>query len=193
MTHTHNTAIVFAGGKSSRMGQDKALMPFGDSPTLCEYQYTRLKTFFDTVYISTKEAKFAFDAELIYDKYPQSSPLVGIVSIFETIEAEECFILSVDAPFVSQEIINKLYKESKKGNFDAIIAQSPRGKEPLCGIYRRSIVAKAKKFLAEDNHRLHALLSASNSVFIKFENSSAFDNLNHIEEYNKAIEKIEEK
>ncbi len=191
MNHKLQTAIIFAGGKSSRMGQDKALMPFGDSATLCEYQYTRLMAFFDTVYISTKEPKFTFDAPLIYDRYPQSSPLVGIISIFETIEAEECFILSVDAPFVSKEIITTLYKESTKGDFDAIIAQSPRGKEPLCGVYRRSIITEAKKCLTEDNHRLSHLLSLSNSIFVKFENNNAFDNLNHIEEYNKAIEKVE--
>jgi len=37
-----DTAIIFAGGKSSRMGRDKALLPFGGYDTLTEYQYRRL-------------------------------------------------------------------------------------------------------------------------------------------------------
>jgi len=71
-TNQSRNAIIFAGGKSSRMGRDKALLPFGEYSTLCEYQYQRLAKIFETVHISTKEAKFDFDAPLIYDLYPQS-------------------------------------------------------------------------------------------------------------------------
>jgi len=170
------------------MGQDKALMPFGGYRSLCEYQYRRLSPLFERVYISTKEPKFSFDAPLLYDTHTQSSPLVGVVSIFETLEEPEVFILSVDAPFVGQEIIQALYTQSQESSFDAIIAQSPRGVEPLCGIYNRSILGKAKKLLSEDRHRLSTLLSLVDSKFVKFEESWAFDNLNYIEEYREAIQ-----
>ena len=186
-TNQSRNAIIFAGGKSSRMGRDKALLPFGEYSTLCEYQYQRLAKIFETVHISTKEAKFDFDAPLIYDCYPQSSPLVGLISIFETIESDECFILSVDAPFVDEQVIKRLYKQSEESLADAIIAQSPGGNQPLCGIYRRSILPYAKEFIAQENHKLNALLRRADTTFVLFEDEAPFDNLNHPHEYEKAL------
>ena len=125
MTET-TTAVIFAGGKSSRMGEDKALLPFGDYPTLAEFQQAKLKTMFHKVYISAKEDKFDFDCMVIEDIYTENSPLVGIISIFETLEAEEVFILSVDAPFVTKETIQRLL-EHNQTSLDIIVAQSPSG------------------------------------------------------------------
>lgn len=189
-----STAVLFAGGKSSRMGRDKSLLPFGGYDTLCEYQLQRLQKLFEKVYISTKEQKFEFEAPLIFDRYPQSSPLVGLVSVFETISEDTCFILSVDAPFVDETVIAKLYKESKypaHNAADAIIAQSPRGRQPLCGIYRRSIIPYAKAFIAEENHKLNALLQVTNSHFVMFENEAPFENLNHPHEYEAALKIVQ--
>ncbi len=177
-------AVVFAGGRSSRMGEDKALLPFGGYSSLCEYQYRRLLALFDRVYISTKEDKFGFEAPLIYDRYPQSSPLVALISIFETLSVDEVFVLSVDAPFVGSDIVDRLYEESSS---DSIVAQSPKGREPLCGIYRRSILPYAKSLLDEDNHRLNTLLDISHSKFIEFESQKSFNNLNYIDDYKEAI------
>jgi len=60
-----DTAIIFAGGKSSRMGRDKALLPFGGYDTLTEYQYRRLSKIFNRVYISTKNDKFNFNGQFL--------------------------------------------------------------------------------------------------------------------------------
>ena len=186
-----STAVLFAGGKSSRMGRDKSLLPFGGYDTLCEYQFQRLKKLFSKVYVSTKEQKFGFEAPLIFDRYPQSSPLVGLLSVFETISEDACFILSVDAPFVDEAVITKLHKESEGHTYDAIIAQSPGGRQPLCGIYKRSIIPCAKAFIAEDNHKLNALLQAANSHFVMFENEAEFENLNHPHEYEAALKTVQ--
>ncbi len=181
-------AILFAGGKSSRMGKDKALLPFGAYSSLSEFQYKKLQTLFTEVYISAKEDKFDFSVSLILDRYPQSSPLVGIISIFESLQADEIFILSVDAPFVDSTIIHTLIEQ--KGTADAIIARSPNGVEPLCGIYCRSILPLAQKHLKENNHRLTQLLQEANTTFVDFKEGSLFMNLNHPDEYKNALKII---
>lgn len=185
MTNLQNdrVAVIFAGGKSSRMGQDKSLMPFGGYDTMVEYQYQRLSKLFKTVYISTKSNKFNFKAPFIYDKYSQSSPLVGLISIFETIKDDNCFILSVDAPFVDINIIDELYKNLDEKN--STIAQSPNGNEPLCGVYNRSILKIAKEALAEDNHRLNSILKKSDTNYVYFNTKEPFINLNYISDYEK--------
>ena len=187
MLQAKRVAIVFAGGKSSRMGSDKSLLPFGRYHTLAHYQYQRLSLMLDEVYISTKEDKFDFDANLILDRYDDSSPLVGLVSIFESMDIAEAFILSVDAPFVDKSIIDTIYSRSKASNSDIIVAKSPQGIEPLCAIYRSSILAKAKSFLQQNNHRLNALIRELDSDIVEFEDSKKFENLNYYHEYLHAL------
>jgi molybdopterin-guanine dinucleotide biosynthesis protein A len=182
-------AIIFAGGKSSRMGQDKALLPFAGYRTLAQYQYERLQLLFDKVYLSAKKNKFDFPSLLITDRYEISSPLAGIVSIFETLEADEVFILSVDAPFVGKEVIEKLLEVNRE-NVDAVIAKSPNGLQPLCGIYRRSLFPSTRQRLKENNHRLGHLLLDSNSHFVDFEENTPFVNLNYPHEYEKALKQL---
>ncbi|NOZ89904.1 MAG: molybdenum cofactor guanylyltransferase MobA [Epsilonproteobacteria bacterium] len=180
-------AVIFAGGKSSRMGQDKALLPFSGYSTLSEYQYRRLSKIFDRVYISAKSDKFDFEVNIIKDCYSDSSPLVGIVSIFETLDIDEVFILSVDAPFVDNKVISTLYDKALSKS-DVIVAKSPNGLEPLCGIYRRDILEKAKRFLKENNHRLQALLKEVDTQGVDFEQKEIFANLNYPVEYQKALD-----
>ncbi len=182
------TAVIFAGGKSSRMGKDKALLPFAGYNTLSEFQYHRLSSFFHQVYISSKKNKFDFDVNIIVDCYDESSPLVGLISIFETLEVDEVFILSVDAPFVNKATITKLLSYEKK--YDAVIAKSSSGVQPLCGIYRRSILSMAQKYLKEENYRLNSLLKAVDTKFVSFEDDTLFTNLNHPHEYESALKKI---
>ena len=177
-------AVIFAGGKSSRMGKDKALMPFGGYTSLSQYQYQKLSVLFDKVYLSAKENKFDFTCKIIEDQHKESSPLVGILSIFTALEADAAFILSVDAPLIDKAIIQKLmqsYTENK--NCDAIIAQSPNGLQPLCGIYTKSILTLAQKHLNTHNHKLHSLLKNAQVKTVLFEEEKPFTNLNTLKEY----------
>jgi len=175
-------AVIIAGGKSSRMQTDKALLPFGGFVSLAEYQYERLNEFFSKVYISSKKNKFDFKVEIIEDVNKVSSPLVALVSIFETLDCEEIFVLSVDAPFVEKFVIEKLY-EAKRLTDDVVVIESKNGLEPLCAIYRRSFLNKAKMALKNNEHRLQSLFEVLdvNSVFI--EDEKFFMNLNYPSEY----------
>ena len=179
--------VIFAGGKSSRMGQDKALLPFKGFSTLTEFQHHKLSHYFQNVYISTKTNKFNFKANLILDTSKESSPLIGIISIFETLqEVDEVFILSVDTPLVSKEIFDKLVLENEK-NYDAIIAHSQKGVEPLCGIYKRTAIPFIEAQLKQNNHKLTYLLKTIKSKHIKFESQKAFTNLNYFKEYEEVL------
>jgi len=179
-------AVIFAGGKSSRMGRDKALLPFAGFDSLAQYQYARLQKLFEKVYLSAKEEKFDFNAALIPDRYETSSPLSGILSIFETLDADDVFILSVDAPFVDEKVIGKLLEENEK-EVDAVIAQSPGGLQPLCGIYKRSLLPLAQAYFRVDRHRLTQLLKEAKSKVVVFDKDEPFTNLNHPHEYEEAL------
>jgi molybdopterin-guanine dinucleotide biosynthesis protein A len=183
--------VIFAGGKSSRMGEDKALLPFSSFKTLTEFQYSRLRKIFKTVYISCKDKnKFNFDAAFIEDIKTDAvfAPTAGFVAVFKTLQTDAFFALSVDVPFVNETIIQELIQnDNTHVNADATIAISSHGMEPMCGIYHRSLEAAFNTMLNEDNHKLGLLLKSSKTNFVRFDNEKAFLNLNHPHEYQEAL------
>ncbi len=181
--------VIFAGGKSSRMGEDKTLLPFAGFTTLTEFQYSRLSKIFTNVYISCKDkTKFSFDANYIIDKKVQDTfaPTLAFVSIFESLKTDSFFAISVDSPFINEETIVKLISNDSQ-EVDATIAKTEGGVQPLCGIYHRSLLPVFETMLKEDRHKLNFLLKNSLTNYVIFKDDNTFLNLNHQKEYEKAL------
>ncbi|MBS4069490.1 MAG: molybdenum cofactor guanylyltransferase MobA [Sulfurimonas sp.] len=181
--------VIFAGGKSSRMGEDKSLLPFGGFNTLTEFQLFRLNKIFKNVYISCKDkSKFNFQADFIEDIKTSSTyaPTAGFVAIFEHLTCDRFFALSVDTPFLGKNEIGQLINADKSDN-DATIAKTASGMQPMCGIYHRSISEKFNQMLKEENHKLGYLLKNSKTIFVDFKDEKPFLNLNHPHEYQEAL------
>ena len=183
--------IIFAGGKSTRMGEDKALLPFGSYNTLSEYQYTKLSKIFSQVYIVAKECtKFNFDVECIEDiPGKEAAPTFGFVTTFEKLDTEKIFVISVDTPFVSQEIIEQLFKKDST-EYDATVARVGNTVHTMCGIYHRSLFSTFRHMLETSKHKLGYLLHTSNTNYVDFEDVEPFFNLNHPHEYQEALKKL---
>ena len=183
--------VLFAGGKSSRMGEDKSLLPFGGFATLTEFQHSRLSKIFSHVYISCKDReKFDWNADFIEDRKDSSTyaPTLGFISAFEHLK-ESFFALSVDSPFVDEQIISTLLHADREDN-DATIAQTPEGIQPLCGIYHPSLIPAFEDMLANEQHKLGLLLKNSKTHFVAFPQNEKFLNLNHPHEYQKALQMV---
>lgn len=183
-----DTAVIFAGGKSSRMGKDKAFLPFMQT-TLIEYQYQRLCKIFNKVYISTKEDKFSFDAPFIYDEGDIFSPAVALDAVLKEVDSQEIFAISVDMPFIKQEDIHTLYMQ--KNNHDIAAAKTKGGVQPLCAIYSKKVVPKLAAMLKNDIHKLNFLIKQCDSKLVYFEDEESFLNLNHPHEYELALSKTQ--
>ena len=171
------------------MGEDKALLPFSNFNTLTEYQLSRLQKIFKTVYISCKDkSKFSFKANFIEDVKTDNvyAPTTGFVSIFNSLHVDSFFALSVDSPFIDEDIIHKLI-DADSLHVDATIARTSLGMQPMCGIYHNSLQKEFVKMLEEDNHKLGFLLKSSKTTYVNFEESNAFLNLNNPQEYQEAL------
>jgi molybdopterin-guanine dinucleotide biosynthesis protein A len=189
--------IIFAGGKSSRMGKDKSLLPFGKFSTLIEFQVDKLSKIFSKIYISCKD-KSKFNnlftdksIEFIEDKIDKKlfAPTAGFISVYDSLTANKFFVLSVDAPFVNHKEIIAII-ESDTDEVDATIAKTPFGIQTMCGIYHRGLEKKFIKMLNEDNHKLGYLLKSSNVNYVEFEDDKSFLNLNNPHEYQEALKLI---
>ncbi len=179
--------VIFAGGKSSRMGEDKALKSFGQN-SLVEYQYRRLCEIFDEVWISAKEDKFSFSAPIIYDTSDIYAPTLAFLDIFARFDA--FFAMSVDTPFVDAAIIETLIQEGAAHPAkDAIVAKTDFP-HPLIGIYRKSILPTIQKALKKKNYKLNRILQEANTHFVHFSDEEKFLNLNYPHDFTKALKKL---
>ncbi len=166
------------------MKTDKALLPFGGFDTLAEFQLSKFKPYFQKVYIGCKnKTKFNFEAEFIEDlkQYEDWAPHIGLISAFEILNEDAIFVLSVDAPFFNIEHFEKLYKELNSK--DAIVAKSTDGKQPLCAIYKKSILPHLKELTKEKQYRFSNLFEKISVDFIEFDDNEIFTNLNTLEDY----------
>ena len=175
------------------MGEDKALLPFAGFTTLAEYQYNRLCKIFTNVYISCKDKKkFPFQAQFIEDKKESDTfaPTLAFVTLFEKLEDQHFFVISVDTPFIDETIIYSLV-DADSDLYDATIAKLDEKTQPLCGIYHRSLANKFHQMLKQENHKLGFLLKNSHTHYLNYSNQKAFMNLNDKTTYKKALKTLE--
>ncbi|RUM63015.1 MAG: molybdenum cofactor guanylyltransferase MobA [Sulfurimonas sp.] len=185
--------VIFAGGKSSRMGEDKSGLPFGGYDSLLQYQYERLRTIFASVSVATKRTKvLPFSCPVIEDAHSSEAvyaPTAGFVALFEALQEERVFVLSVDAPFVSRDEIGTLLAHDHE-HYDATIARTIGGMHPMCGIYHRSLQGTFQTMFRAGEHRLGAMLQRVRTCFVDFEQEAAFANLNYPHEYENALQRV---
>jgi molybdopterin-guanine dinucleotide biosynthesis protein A len=183
----HIPCVILCGGKSSRMGEDKALLPFKNSNSLLEYQYNRLQQIFSSVYISLKNDKIDFTDNIIYDnKKNISSPMIALESIFESLEEKKVFIITVDTPFVSKQTIENIINNSQ--NHEITIAKTNGDNtHNLCGVFARNLQKKINQYIQKDIHKIGLLLKESNTKIIDCDNEDEFLNINTKEDYKKSL------
>ena len=184
------TCVILSGGKSSRMGEDKSLLPFSSSKTLIEYQYNRLKPYFKNIYISSKVDKFDFlekECLILDENKDVFSPILALDTIFKKFQNQKIFIITVDTPFVSIDTIAKLIEESK--DCDICIAQTEKTHN-LCGVFSSNISLTIKTMIENDIHKIWFLIKNNIYKIIELPNNNEFLNINHRDDYEIALKDI---
>ncbi len=132
---------VLAGGGSTRLGRDKALVKIGRTQML-----TRMIALSESVSKSVKivgspEKYGQFGFEVIPDRWPGEGPLGGIITALEVTAKSPAkdkwnLILSCDMPFLTAEWLGYVVGRAIKSSAQAVYPQSAHGPEPLCACYR---------------------------------------------------------
>ncbi len=182
--------VVVAGGRSSRMGSDKALLRFGSFATLTQYQLHKHKYNFSSLHVSCKSReKFDFEADFIEDcrEFDEYSPLIALYSILKKFDTPVA-VLSVDTPFVTCSVFEKLFR--CMDGCDVVVARSAYGLHPLCAIYSASILPTLKRQIEMSNHKIKNLLKLIKTEYVDFDDDEVFANLNTISEYEEAKSRV---
>lgn len=148
------TAVILSGGKSSRIGEDKALFKISNL-TLIERIYFLLnKLFNEVIIISNKPKRYEFLNTKIYkDIFPGFGPLSGIHSGLTNSNTNLNFFISCDMPFVSKELIEFLI--NIEFNQDILIPKSNNNIHSLCAVYKKSCLDKAERLLKFANESMN--------------------------------------
>lgn len=152
-------ALVLAGGQSSRMGEDKALLNWGGE-TLLEraVRFWRASGLVQQVWVAVgREHHFAHLPEgalAVPDLQPGKGPMAGIVAGFRASHADVLYVSAVDMPNLTLEAVLPVPKH------DAAVYRRNCRREPLFAVYRRSILPVAERLLMERCGKVGAMLDA---------------------------------
>lgn len=183
------TVFVLAGGKSMRMGTDKAFVDF-EGRTLLARALDLARSVTADVRIVGAREKFARFAPVVEDIFRERGPLGGIHAALRTSETELNFMLAVDMPFVSSAFLQYVIGVAHTENAASVIVPRPNGHwQPLCAVYRRRFAAAAEKALLAGDNKIDLLFRATETRAIDEEelrragfSNAIFGNLNTREE-----------
>ena len=152
------TAIVLAGGRSSRMGRDKAMLQFAGE-TLLERALRNARHAAGCVLISGSRALYGGYGEVVEDVYPDRGPLGGVHAGLAASATELNLVLSVDMPRMSAEFLTWLSAEARSGEQLITIPRAMGELQPLCGIYRKELAELVERSLRAGLNKVGRLFS----------------------------------
>ena len=142
----NTTAIILAGGKSSRMGRPKALLPFDDEPLIVHIVRALKCMFAEAVVVAAPEQELPpLPALLVRDEVAYQGPVGGIYYGLKAAQGEFCFVTSCDVAFTNLALIS--YFISHISNYDVVVPYWLERFQPLHAVYRRSVLPLLKEQL----------------------------------------------
>jgi molybdopterin-guanine dinucleotide biosynthesis protein A len=154
-TISSRTGFLLAGGKSSRMGTDKAFLQFRGKPLL-ENTLAVMRRACSSVTIVGDPAEFGAYGGVVADVFAGCGPLAGIHAGLKSSSSELNFFLAVDMPYVSAELIALLLGVAAQSDAVVVVPRTTRGLQPLCAVYRRSFAAVAEGALRARKYKVDA-------------------------------------
>lgn len=149
--HTDITGVILAGGRSKRMGTNKALLKINEI-SIIESIRNMLQSIFEKVILitNTPEDYSFLSIEIFEDIYKWKGPLAGIHSALMHSKTEEIFVISCDIPLMTNEMIE--YLVNFKTDKPITIAKADGFTQQLCGIYKKDVLAHSEKLLMEEQN-----------------------------------------
>ncbi len=188
------STLILAGGKSRRMGRDKALLEVRGQPllqSLCLMAQACTKT----VYVVTPwgdryRSILPQNCDIIPEILPEGQsespgPLRGFLQGLPYIQTPWCLLLACDLPYLTLNILEQWLTLLRHIPPEAIAAlpQHPKGWEPLCGFYRRQCLASGKAFVRQGGRSFQKWLAPQNIYSLPLDDSQCLFNCNTPEDF----------
>lgn len=188
---------MLCGGRSSRMGQPKLALPFGDETMLGRVVRILRSTVRPIVVVAAPGQDvppLPGDVRILRDEQEHLGPLAGMAIGLRALasEVEAAFVSSCDVPLLRPEFITELIRRLR--SHELAVPKDGRFHHPLSAIYRTSLAEKAGQLVAEQRLRPLFLIQESDAMEVPVEELRAVDpelhslqNLNRPEDYEAAL------
>jgi FdhD protein len=193
------TAVILAGGNSSRMKSNKALLPYSGE-LFIERIYRQLAARFPEVLLvtNTPELYRFLPCRAVQDVYPGMGSLAGIHAGLAHSPTPYIFAVACDMPYLNDSLVRDLV--SRASDCHAVIPESDSGLEPLHAVYGKGCLSAMEKALSQGKSKITESLEWDKVVVVKKEEVAVFDpeflsfrNINTPEEYFRFREEMQEK
>lgn len=191
------TAVILAGGKSSRMGSDKSLLKLGGK-ALIEHIVDALRPYVASVIVVTNnKEKYGFLDNVIFiaDIINNQGPFIGLISGIKAMDTKWCFATSCDMPMIDGNIIDYLW--SNKEGF-IVSPSSDDGFEPLVSLYAKDILPFAENMMSLGIRSINRFIAKmeelgyvakiDKNILLEIFGENTFLNINEYENYLKLSE-----
>lgn len=174
------TGVILAGGRSTRMGRDKATL-IVDGQTLFERTRKMLHVVFERVLISGDRPDLATpDIPCVPDVYPGSA-LGGLHGALSAAETPWIFVVPCDLAYPDSELVKFLL--TQRSDCDLVVPRTPKGLEPVFALYHKNCLPLMEEMLARGDYRIFDFYQQVRVTYIDVQTlpvtwTRAFMNLN---------------
>ena len=149
---------VLTGGKSSRMGRDKAMLPWQGTRLALHIGREVEQAVGNVTLVGVIGAKELWP-QAIPDAIAEIGPLGGLITALRHTTADWNLIVACDLPHVDRELVGKI-RAAAGEDADCVACRTEQGWEPLCAAYHRSVLPIAEEFAAGGRYKMQEFLRA---------------------------------
>ncbi|MFA6403169.1 MAG: molybdenum cofactor guanylyltransferase [Salinivirgaceae bacterium] len=177
MLNKNANGIILAGGKSSRMGSNKAVMLYNNQ-RLIDISISIIAPLVSEVLVSSNDSIPNIKHRMVPDVFENIGPLGGLYSCLKESNNSINLVIPCDVPLVSTAFYELMLE--KMGSFDAVIPCYADGRlEPLIGVYHKNVLSMLEEQIRRYDYKLVNLLERLNVFYIEIPESVNMKNLNY--------------
>ena len=175
---------MLTGGRSSRMGRDKAMLPYHGS-VLGDWVARAVSVAAGRVaLVGGSGAIASLGYPVLPDLYPGEGPLGGILTVLQHDAADWNLIVACDMPEITVSLLAVLLETAEREDVDAVIPAGPSGRwEPLCAVYHRRSRASLEKSFAAGTRKVTEACAGLRVAVPRFAEIAPFQNVNTPEDW----------
>jgi len=168
---------ILAGGKSTRMGIDKATILYKND-TFLQHAINLLQPFTNQIFVSSNINHIDLDYSIVPDIIEDKGPIGGVYSLLKRISTQKLLIVPIDTPLLNSRVIAYLLANYDE-NAALTVCRSSDGLQMLVGVYDISLIPLLKKQMEDGVHKMSSLIKLTNAQVLDVTSfSESFINVN---------------
>ena len=184
------SGIVLAGGKSSRMGEDKGLMQLSEKPMVA-HVIDQLRPCVEEVLLIANRPQYEqFGCRVLPDLVKAVGPMGGIYTGLKDSPTHYSFFVSCDMPFITSAAVNYLIEQAAGAQIT--VATMHGQLQPLFGLYNKTCIPMLEQSIKEGRCKLQQLILEAEHQLVPMDSLAAqhnllFENINTPQEFSLAL------